>query len=498
MTTRRYVDRSRYETTQACRRRRWWEYEEGGRGITSAKKPLPLAVGGAVHEGLAVLLREGQSAMDGPGALTPVGWRQIEDNAVAAALADFAQFQSALALDVNEAPAVEVSEYDKYLYAEQAALVEGMVRAYARRRLRPLLEQFMVLEVEREGQWKLGEGGSDGCRECLDPPVDAYELWFMSRPDALLLERASNQLYLQSFKTTSGWDVRRARDAEHDMQGLSEGVEIEKRLAVWWGLRDVNSVMGDGCTLAIHAYLKTLAAPPRILGIRYEYLLKGERWRDKDLAARFGFDARAQRSVLTHGYLNAGMAAGDEQWNCSYDYMKPDGTGETSKLYAKNWRSTPVWEHLATAEWIRRLDESAMAVSGDTGAELGYKSEAQATGYLPTHPLDDVFLPPVVVYRQEDDLRDLVEQMEAQEVSVAQGVEAVQAAADEGSHRSLLNRHFPQTRRACEFPSQCPFVKLCYGGEDLRRDPVGSGLYRIRVPNHPQEAGDATATATRP
>ena len=43
-----------------------------------------------------------------------------------------------------------VREYEAYLMAEQSALVEGMVRAYARRRLRPLLEEFEVLEVERE------------------------------------------------------------------------------------------------------------------------------------------------------------------------------------------------------------------------------------------------------------------------------------------------------------------------------------------------------------
>ena len=46
---------------------------------------------------------------------------------------------------------------DDYLLRELAMLVEGMVRAYARRRLRPLLEQFEVLEVEREGEWKLAK-----------------------------------------------------------------------------------------------------------------------------------------------------------------------------------------------------------------------------------------------------------------------------------------------------------------------------------------------------
>lgn len=33
----------------------------------------------------------------------------------------------------------------------------------------------------------------------------------------------------------------------------------------------------------------------------------------------------------------------------------------------------------------------------------------------------------------------------------------------------------------------CAYSKICYGGEDIRRDPFASGLYKIRVPNHPQE-----------
>ena len=109
------------------------------------------------------------------------------------------------------------SDIDEYLYQEQKALVEAQVRAYARRRLRPLLDAYEVLEVEREGEWELADG-----------------LWFMSRPDALLRDRQTGDLYIQSFKTGASWDVRKGKDAEHDAQGLSEGVEIEKRLAEWW------------------------------------------------------------------------------------------------------------------------------------------------------------------------------------------------------------------------------------------------------------------------
>ena len=61
-----------------------------------------------------------------------------------------------------------------------------------------------------------------------------YESRFMSRPDALLRSRADNSLYILSYKTAATWDIRKARDAEHDMQGLREGVEVERRLREWW------------------------------------------------------------------------------------------------------------------------------------------------------------------------------------------------------------------------------------------------------------------------
>lgn len=84
-------------------------------------------------------------------------------------------------------------------------------------------------------------------------------------------------------------------------------------------------------------------------------------------------------------------------------------------------------------------------------------------------------------------MRDLVEQMEAQEVRVAQAVAMVAGATDEGERRSLLNQYFAQSRKACSYPSECSYTKICYGGEQIRRDPLGSGLYVIRELNHPQE-----------
>lgn len=470
------TDRSRIECYQHCERERWLTYHESGTGIVPVRKSLALAVGGAVHKGLEQLLLGAN-----------------EDVAVEFALTDFSKFQQG-ALDIGSevtvgaiaasadgdggdallaAAPVVPAPYEDYLYREQAALVEGMVRAYARRRLRPLLEEFEVLEVEREGEWLLySQPGmthllhGDGSQTVRQ----AYELSFLSRPDALLRSRADGSLVLLSYKTTGAWDDRKARDAQHDMQGLSEGIEIERRLG------------------------------ERILAVRYEYLLKGERWKDKALAARYSIDwARSQKSPLIRAYQAVSKPqrsatsykVGDLCW--SWDYMVEGG--QTSKLAWQNWESRLVTElGMTVREWIDKLDSAAETVEpGDAtlGIEprtVGWSSDAQAIGYTTRHPLDSVFLAPITVYRNDDELRDLVEQIEAQETRVAEAVAEVQACGDEDEKRSALNRLFPQTRRACEYPSTCAFVKVCYGGEDIRREPLASGLYRRREPNHPKEA----------
>jgi hypothetical protein len=508
---------------------RWLEYHERGMGIVQARKPLPLAVGGSTHAGLAELLRYGVPGPD------PHHGQEVEDRAVSVALQDFAQYQATL--DIGEeafeiAAAVEKnlattggdaelaarvqevsqkgrSEFEQYLYEEQSAMVEGFVRAYARRRLKPLLEQFEVLEVEREGSWKLSEWQhQDSLYDIqglhLPAPYSPWELWFMSRPDALLLERTSKQLYILSFKTAARWDRRKNEDAKRDMQGLSEGVEVEKRLARFWeqihvtkrpftypgGLTPEQALIeGYIPTMGVTKYLMEQAAPPRILGIRYEYMLKGERRIDKDLSARLGLDVRAQSSPLVRAYKNQGMAAGDEQWNISWDYLKD--TGESGKLYFKNWKGAPVFESITSREWIDKLDQTVEVADTPDGLQNAWSSPAQATGFLESHPLDDIFVPPIVVYRNDDDLRDWIEQVEAQECEVAEHVQKVRQAQDEGEKRHLLNIHFQMNRRACSYPVDCSMIPVCFGGAEVRQDPLGTKLYKIREANHPQEVEHA-------
>jgi hypothetical protein len=430
--------------------------------------------------------------------------RVEEDNAVALALAEFNQ-QADAGLDVEMGEAlpriaqdatvfqtqIEMqvptggAEYDAYLRAEQACLLEALVRCWARRGLPRLLEEYEVLEVEREGRWMLAERSD---RE--DPLVDYYSsaddlpvrLWFLSRPDALLHHRQSGDLVLQSFKTTGAMDARKLRDAERDMQGLSEGVEVEQRLARWWELLQLSGEEMDSHSAEIDKasrdmsqsmidWLSDLTTPPCITAIRYEYVLKGERDKRsrvaKALSARVGFEARIQQSPLTYLWVKQGMTAADTEIAHSFGWT--DASGKERKLAWQSWNQAPVWEHTTVGAWIDLLD--AGTVQPEAGRDI----------------LSEQLVPPVLVYRQDDDLRDMIEQVEAQEVQVQRDLAVVRESDDEAWQRSTLNRRFPQTRTACSYPGECAYVPICFGGADIRRDPMGSGKYKARVPNHPQE-----------
>jgi hypothetical protein len=425
----------------------------------------------------------------------------------------------------------QASGVDEYLKKELAALVEGMVRAYARRRLKPLISEFEIFEIEREGSWKLGEHNPSGrhafdgptCSYCgcwMDEAEDetgewkecpaAFELFWMSRHDGLLLERQTSFLYLLSFKTTGAWDRRKKADAEVDMQGLSEAVDVEKRLGEAWELLHVQTdpvtlgaaemipaavaqvnrlrdkKIAELCSPRIAQWLSSQPSPPKILGVRYEYILKGARREDKTESAGDGNGGSGsarrwvQDSPLIRAWRQDGITLEDRRWAATYKWWGELGrAGPAHTLPYRSWKKSAVWESMSIREWVDMLDR---------GEEV--QPEARDEEGARVDVLAEQFVPPVVVYRAEDDMRDMLEQLEAQEVRVALDVEEVRRAQarGEGEYRSALNRLFPQTRSACSYPGLCEFRPVCYGGEDIRRDPLtNSDLYVIRSANHPIE-----------
>jgi hypothetical protein len=335
---------------------------------------------------------------------------------------------------------------------EQIALVEGMLRAYAIIKLPEILNEYEVMEVEFEDVWDFAT-------------FDEEPIKLMARADALLREKNSNELYIQSFKTAAHYDRRAASEAEHDVQGLSEAAATEVRLAKWW--QQVNKgetfkeQLGFNIDTPMYKYLRACDAPPRIAGIRMEYLLKGRRMEYPEDSGIY-----VQYSPLIRGYMKEGITGPEFGWKREWK----DDSGSKRRLDYRTWKAFNAWEQPGGIKaWIDLL------ATGSVQPDAGECLPAQ-------------FVTPIPYMRQEDDLRDWYEQTVVQETQIARGLFFVEHAREEGqaAFRTALNTFFPQHRRSCDYPSKCSFVDICYG-TNVKQDPIASGLYMPREAHHEPE-----------
>lgn len=185
-----WTDRSRMET-MACPRKRYLEYEYGNTGYVSPARNEDLTIGGAVHEGVDLLLQGGS----------------LEK-----------------ALTVAEECYLESRPWGDWLLPEQKEvltqdglhLVKALVYAFHVNYLPQYLDEYETLEVEEEINWLLAE-------------EDDSFLVCMSRPDAILRHRGTGQLWHVSHKTTKRFDDLMISKLDVDVQRFSEGLAIQAK-----------------------------------------------------------------------------------------------------------------------------------------------------------------------------------------------------------------------------------------------------------------------------
>jgi hypothetical protein len=431
----RLVDRSRFITAQFCPRKRFLEYEWDGTGLSRVKQAIPLAIGICVHAGLAELL-QGVAV----------------DDAVKEALIEYDSEVKRRGLEMDP------KEDAAYVYNESRALIEALIRVYAIVALPQLFLSYDVLEVEREDLW-----------ESFAPGIG-----WMSRADGLLRERETGDLYVLSFKTAAQWDSRTDRQNTHDVQGLSEVAAIENRLAEWWKIVRapgdmLHTLAPSGSlpetNLTYGSWLRDLDAPPRILGVKMVYLLKGRREEYPDDSGQW-----VTSSPLIRGWYREGITGTEFAWR--YKWFGPDTYPDSGKLcghtLGKGWKRFNVWEHPGGVKaWIDLL------ASGTVQPDAG-------------DPLATIVYEPQPYYRNQQDLEDWHQQAAAQEGNIATCAFSV-AIETPSILRQVLNSNFPQHRHSCDYPSKCQFQEICFGDQTMLTNPLASGLYERRVPNHIHE-----------
>lgn len=158
-------DRSRTVTDWECPRRRFHQYESGGRGLVPGGLALELYLGTAIHDGLAAIA---------------IQWKEggaADINLISST----AREQILSALQGSGTGTQEEFEFA----AEQAALVEGILLGFYRQVWPSLLTRYpKILLVEQEMEFR-----HDG-------------LVFMSKPDLVLEDLEGEAVYVE-YKSTS-------------------------------------------------------------------------------------------------------------------------------------------------------------------------------------------------------------------------------------------------------------------------------------------------------
>lgn len=408
------TDRSGILSFQKCPRDRYYSRHFGGKGIERLRKSLPLVFGASFHVGTEPLLR-------GEG---------IEP-AVASALLHLNLAFSVEGVDLEE-------KQTAYAVEEQRAIAEGLLRAWWIEKGERFLEEFEVLSVEEEGRAELAPG-----------------VVLMFRPDALVRERASGDLYIVSWKTASTFGAYTVNQIQTDMQSMSEVWGVEQK-----GYLDVPDIKIVGGV----AYLEKIPPARRIEGVLYLFAIKGQRRMDDFL----GF--KTQDTPLAYGWRKAGVTPEEDEWAWKFKWASEE-EGRKFQQLPKGFRKVPIWSDYpgGVKAWIDAL---------------------AAREVTPRHinPFEAIFPESMPVSRRADEIESWRRQVVSQESRVKQRAKAVEEAHGD---EATLDREFPQHTANCyAYNSPCQFFDCCFKPA-VHADPLASGLYRIRTANHPERGGDA-------
>ncbi len=410
------IDRSRVLDYQACPRRRYLAYHLHGTGIQRIAKALPLVYGSAFHEGCELMLKG-----DVEGAVLRARLylsNVFEEKGVA--------FEGEIPKDADAAW--------QYGAEEQAAMAEAMLRGFWAYEGEWLLRDFDVLEVEQEGRAELSK-----------------DMALMFRPDALVREKSTGDLYEISWKTCATFQQKTIKQAMVDMQSCSEV----------WGRENDPSAEKVG----------------KIEGVLYKFASKGTRRKDN-------WDGLYKQGThLIYGWMK--REGTDVDWSWSYEWSDPGeiniktGNPVSHKL-GKGWKKVPIWREYegGISAWIAAL--AANEIHPRDGKAL---EEAFPNALPVSRRVDEIESWKRSTIAQEERVRHDLGIIEMIEDNIATNGESPM------EREVMLDELFPRHTNRCHDYSGCSMFDVCWT-PSVSADPVASGLYKIRTEtNHPEGKG---------
>ena len=288
------TQRSRLETFQSCPKRGYYHYLHNSRGIQRRGFDPDLLIGTAVHVGIEWLLR-GVPA----------------DDAVAKAILSFTKAME----EVGLAPLVVETEWGFEQVPATSTqttfmvnLVEALVRGFAIVRLPKLIEQYQIMEVEREESHQLTD-----------------DLVFLSRSDFIAKRRSDGELFIHNLKTVKWPDGAWRKKFHYDQQTLSELLGPEERYGRKFG------------------------------GVVIEGLVKGI----KNVEYPRGSGIRYNNSPLVWAWVGPDTPPFPTDIRIKYEYV--DDSGRNRRL-GSTYQRVPAYTVMPIQEWIAKVAAEAPEV----------------------------------------------------------------------------------------------------------------------------------------
>ncbi len=403
-------------------------------GLSQARPSAALLTGSAVHAGFEHLLICALPGPQEPGIFWPTGenagtlrgnpkWHVIVEQAATAGLTLFDNEVATNGISFGLDPAAA-----EFYLAEQRGLVEGLIWTAGLRLVPELIGRYEVVAVEREERLELGTG----CRP------------FAARADAVLRERRTGDLSVFSLKTAAMYGMREEMRFKRDVQGLSEAIAVERRLAQ-------ENTDGIARMMREHSDLEPLAVQnPKVETVQMAILLKGIRRAAESRGGR-----KEHGSPLVRAWKLEDPLSGLSQWAYAFETPKLDKQGNSYMgRLGKEWKQTPTWEYPGgVGAWVRALDR------GEIQPELA------------SDPLMAAMAFPEPWGRSETEMEDWLVQARTIAQGIEEGARVVNdflSLGDTGGARQALNVFFPQDRRSCiSFNQNCVFDSVCWGGQGL-------------------------------
>lgn len=452
-----FTSRTAALTYQTCARKRFLAFHYAGSGLATETLNINLLTGSAIHRGLQHLLDH--CRLDHPDG-------DFEEKCIDQAVVHAVELWRSSITEHSLSLYSSEENNRAWVIAEHECLIEGLIRVFAIRRLRDLLEEYEVLEVEHEEIY-----------EDFSPLVT-----FLGKADGLFKRKIDNKLIVLSIKTASEFANVTIRNILHDMQGCSEWTIIQDRLDKAWtysqGL-DENDVFWND-----YNWMRDLEEKPQVYAVQYEHLITGKR---REYPTKSGFYARYNFLIHPLAYIpQTGFQLGSMQFvTKASEYKWKIKSGKQPK----GWEKVDIWANIGIKNWIQMLATGKIQPEeGDPFiVRIDEETKEISSGCLHTSEL---------IIRTPEELEEWKVSTAYQEEKIVANLEQLNLIAKRCKENPSgcgwenfqveLQKLFPKVTQNCHdyYGRDCQFVPVCHFGLDLNDS---SHLFTSRESHHEAE-----------